>query len=93
MVNPPILMKLGYVVGGPKILDTYFFCAAIARLRVKKVSQSFKKRCMGKIFNLRKFRFFWTQYCSTRENKNFDTHIAYVAAPELPFIANIKKMG
>ena len=48
---------------------------------------------MGKIFNLRKFRIFWMQYCSTRENKNFDTHIAQVADPELPFIANIKKIG
>ena len=48
---------------------------------------------MGKFFKFRKFKFVWTQYCSTRENKNFDTHFAYVADPGLPFIANIKKMG
>ena len=48
---------------------------------------------MGKFFKFKKFYFFWTQYCSTRENKNFVTHFAYVADPGLPFIAKIKKMG
>ena len=48
---------------------------------------------MEKFFKFRKFKFFWTQCCSTRKNKKFDTHFAYVADPGLPFIAKIKKMG
>ena len=81
------------LLGGPKILDTYFFCVAIARLRVKKVSQRFKNVVWKKFSNLVNYDFFGRSIEVLEKTKILIPILPMLRAQSGHLLQTLKQMG